>query len=149
MKALIQRVSKASVAINGTTYSSIGNGLLILVGIKTSDTEEDARSLAAKCCSLRIFEDDQQKMNLSVREVGGSALAVSQFTLYGDTRKGNRPSFIEAAPPKAAEPLYDIFVEELRARLGSEKVATGVFKAMMDVELTNSGPVTVMVESKG
>jgi len=149
MKALIQRVSKASVVIEGNIFSSIGRGLLVLVGFKTSDTAEDARYVAQKCCSLRIFEDGQQKMNVSVREVAGSVLAVSQFTLYGDTRKGNRPSFIEAAPSEVAEPLYNIFVEELRFQIGVEKVATGVFRAMMDVEMTNSGPVTIMIESKG
>jgi D-aminoacyl-tRNA deacylase len=148
MKALIQRVSKASVTIEGRTYSAIEKGLLIFLGIKVDDTTEDARYIAEKSCSLRIFEDSQQKMNLSVRDVGGSVLAVSQFTLYGDTRKGNRPSFIEAAPPEAAEPLYNIFIDHLRLQLGSERVATGLFRAMMDVELINDGPVTVMVESK-
>ena len=149
MKALIQRVRKASVTIDGRQYSSIEKGLLILLGIKTLDTEEDARFMAEKCCSLRIFEDDRQKMNLSVRDVGGSVLAVSQFTLYGDTRKGNRPSFIDAAPPEKAEPLYNFFVEQLRQQLGGLRVATGLFRTMMDVELINSGPVTVMLESKG
>jgi D-tyrosyl-tRNA(Tyr) deacylase len=149
MKALIQRVSKASVTIDGKMYSSIEKGLLILLGIKIHDTAEDARYLAEKSCSLRIFEDDQQKMNLSVRDVGGSVLAVSQFTLYGDTRKGNRPSFIDAAPPEEAEPLYNIFVDQLRQQLGINRVATGLFHTMMDVELINNGPVTVMLESKG
>ena len=149
MKALIQRVSKASVTIDGRMYSSIEKGLLILLGIKIHDTAEDARYLAEKSCSLRIFEDDQQKMNLSVRDVGGSVLAVSQFTLYGDTRKGNRPSFIDAAPPEEAEPLYNIFVDQLRQQLGINRVSTGLFRTMMDVELINNGPVTVMLESKG
>ena len=149
MKALIQRVTKASVTIDGRIYSSIEKGLLILLGIKTHDTAEDARYIAEKSCSLRIFEDDRQKMNLSVRDVGGSVLAVSQFTLYGDTRKGNRPSFIDAAPPEEAEPLYNIFVDQLRQQLGTDRVATGLFRTMMDVELVNNGPVTVMLESKG
>jgi len=149
MKALIQRVSKASVTIDGRMYSSIEKGLLILLGIKIHDTAEDARYLAEKSCSLRIFEDGQQKMNLSVRDVGGSVLAVSQFTLYGDTRKGNRPSFIDAAPPEEAEPLYNIFVDQLRQQLGINRVSTGLFHTMMDVELINNGPVTVMLESKG
>jgi D-tyrosyl-tRNA(Tyr) deacylase len=149
MKTLIQRVSKASVTIDGRMYSSIEKGLLILLGIKIHDTAEDARYLAEKSCSLRIFEDGQQKMNLSVRDVGGSVLAVSQFTLYGDTRKGNRPSFIDAAPPEEAEPLYNIFVDQLRQQLGNDRVSTGLFRTMMDVELINNGPVTVMLESKG
>ncbi len=149
MKALIQRVSRASVAIDGKVFSSIGPGLLILLGIKVGDTAEDARYIAEKCCSLRVFEDGEQKMNLSVCDVRGAVLAVSQFTLYGDARKGNRPSFIEAAPPDVAEPLYNTCVEGMRQRLGDDKVATGRFRAMMDVELVNSGPVTVMLESKG
>jgi len=149
MKALIQRVSKASVTIDGRMYSSIEKGLLILLGIKIHDTAEDARYIAEKSCSLRVFEDDQQKMNLSVRDVGGSVLAVSQFTLYGDTRKGNRPSFIDAAPPEEAEPLYNFFVDQLRQQLGNDRVSTGLFRTMMDVELINNGPVTVMLESKG
>ena len=148
MKALIQRVSKASVTIDGKMHSSIEKGLLILLGIKVHDTVEDAQYIAEKSCSLRIFEDEQQKMNLSVREVGGSVLAVSQFTLYGDTRRGNRPSFIDAAPPAEAEPLYNIFVDQLRQMLGNDRVSTGLFRAMMDVELVNNGPVTVMLESK-
>jgi D-tyrosyl-tRNA(Tyr) deacylase len=149
MKALIQRVSKASVTIDGKMYSSIEQGLLIFLGIKVHDSAEDARYLAEKSCALRVFEDDQQKMNLSVRDVGGSVLAVSQFTLYGDTRKGNRPSFIEAAPPEEAEPLYNFFVDQLRQELGTGRVAAGLFRTMMDVELINDGPVTVMLESKG
>lgn len=149
MKALIQRVTKASISIDGRIYSSIEKGLLILLGIKTHDTAEDARYIAEKSCLLRIFEDDRQKMNLSVRDVGGSVLAVSQFTLYGDTRKGNRPNFIDAAPPEEAEPLYNIFVDQLRQQLGIDRVATGLFRTMMDVELVNNGPVTVMLESKG
>ncbi len=149
MRALIQRVSKASVAIDGKMYSSIEKGLLILLGIKIHDTAEDARSIAEKSCALRIFEDDQQKMNLSVCDIGGSVLAVSQFTLYGDTRKGNRPSFMDAAPPAEAEPLYNIFVDQLRQKLGNDRVSTGLFRAMMAIELVNNGPVTVMLESKG
>ncbi len=149
MKAIVQRVSRAKVFIQKKEHSSIQRGLLIFLGIKAGDTPEDAKYLAEKCCSLRVFEDDQQKMNFSVREAGGSILAVSQFTLYGDTRRGNRPSFSEAAPPEIAEPLYNRFVDLLRDQLGSANVATGVFRAMMDVELTNDGPVTLILESKG
>ncbi|HTX17070.1 MAG TPA: D-aminoacyl-tRNA deacylase [Bacteroidota bacterium] len=149
MRALVQRVSRARVTVDGTERGAIGIGLLIFVGVKNGDTEADAEYLAAKCCSLRAFEDKEQKMNLSVQEVGGSVLAVSQFTLYGDTRRGNRPSFVEAAPPAESEPLYEAFLRFLRARLGAEHVSSGVFRAMMDVELTNDGPVTLMIESKG
>lgn len=148
MRAVIQRVSSASVTIEGRISGSIGNGLLLLLGIKTGDTEADARYLAEKCAALRIFEDAEEKMNLSVKDVGGSVLIVSQFTLYGDTRKGNRPSFVEAAPPAIAEPLYEYFVGQMQMSLGKEKIATGVFRAMMDVALVNAGPVTVIVESK-
>lgn len=148
MRALIQRVSSASVTIDGKVHSSIGKGMLILLGIKTSDTETEVQYLAEKCASLRIFEDADEKMNLSVKDIAGSVLIVSQFTLYGDTRKGNRPSFIEAAPPETAEPLYAKFVAAVSVLLGKEKVATGVFRAMMDVALVNDGPVTVIVESK-
>lgn len=148
MRALIQRVSSASVTIDGKVHCQIGNGLVILLGIKTGDSEAEGKYLAEKCASLRIFEDTQQKMNLSVKDVNGSMLIVSQFTLYGDTRKGNRPSFVEAAPPDIAEPLYEKFVGTIRELIGSEKVATGIFRTMMDVALVNAGPVTVIVESK-
>ena len=148
MRAVIQRVSSASVSIDNKISGSIGSGLMILLGIKTGDTELDAQYLAEKCAALRIFEDAEEKMNLSVKDVSGSVLIVSQFTLYGDTRKGNRPSFIDAAPPAVAEPLYDYFVGQMRSLLGTEKIVTGVFRAMMNVTLVNSGPVTVIVESK-
>ena len=148
MKAVVQRVSRASVTIDGKEFSTIGKGLLILLGITNGDIGDDAKYTAEKCGSLRIFDDSQGKMNLSVREVEGSILVVSQFTLYGDTRKGNRPSFIEAAPPDVAEPLYNTFVQHLRTLLGNERITTGLFRAMMDVELVNDGPVTVIVESK-
>ncbi len=148
MKAVIQRVSSASVSIDSATVGSIGPGVVILLGVKTGDTADDARFVAEKCAALRIFEDAEGKMNLSVKETGGSILVISQFTLYGDTKKGNRPSFVEAAPPATAEPLYDHFVHHLRSIVGTERVATGVFRAMMDVSLVNNGPVTVIVESK-
>jgi D-tyrosyl-tRNA(Tyr) deacylase len=148
MRAVVQRVSSASVSIDGNPYASIGNGLAILLGIKTGDTEADAAYLAEKCASLRIFEDAGEKMNLSVNDVQGSVLVVSQFTLYGDARKGNRPSFVDAAPPAVAEPLYEIFVRHLGTVLTGGSVATGKFRAMMDVHLVNTGPVTIIVESK-
>lgn len=148
MRALIQRVSSASVSIDGQLHSRIGKGLLIFLGIRSGDTETECDYLAEKCASLRIFEDAQEKMNLSVKEVNGSVLVVSQFTLYADTRKGNRPSFIEAAPPQTAEPLYERFVVSMQRIIGKDKVSSGVFRAMMDVSLINDGPVTVIVESK-
>ena len=148
MKALIQRVRRCSVTIDGIERSSIGHGMLILLGVKQDDKEEDSTYLAERCAALRIFEDPQGKMNLSVRDVEGAAMVVSQFTLYGDTRRGNRPSYSTAAPPELAERLYESFVSHLRTLIGDKNVASGVFRAMMDVELVNDGPVTVMVESK-
>ena len=148
MRALIQRVRCCSVSIDGKAHSSIGPGMLILLGVKQGDKATDAEYLADRCAALRIFEDPQGKMNLSVQDIGGSVMIVSQFTLYGDTRKGNRPSYSEAAAPAEAEALYEHFAGRMRLSLGSEKIATGVFRAMMNVELVNDGPVTVMVESK-
>ena len=148
MKALIQRVRRSSVAIGGVEHSSIGHGMLILLGVKQEDKEEDSAYLAERCAALRIFEDSQGKMNLSVRDVEGAAMVVSQFTLYGDTTRGNRPSYSTAASPELAERLYVLFISHLRMLLGDEKVATGVFRAIMDVDLVNDGPVTVMVDSK-
>lgn len=148
MRALIQRVSRASVSIGGASESEIGKGMLIFLGVTHNDASEDAEYLADRCAALRIFEDDQGKMNLSVGESGGSALVVSQFTLYADTRKGNRPSFVDAARPEIAEQRYNEFVAALRSRLGEPGVRTGVFRAMMDVQLNNDGPVTIMLESK-
>jgi len=148
MRALIQRVKRCQVTIDGQVYSAIGKGMLVLLGVRTGDSEADADYLADRCAALRIFEDREGKMNLSVKEIDGEVMVVSQFTLYGDTRKGNRPGFTEAAPPELANALYEKFVDRLRRQLGVSKVATGVFRAMMDVELVNDGPVTVMVESK-
>jgi D-tyrosyl-tRNA(Tyr) deacylase len=122
--------------------------MLILLGVREGDTEADALALADRCCSLRIFSDAEGKMNISVQDTGGSAMVVSQFTLYGDTRRGNRPSYTEAAPPEIAERLYDVFAARLRELLGPARVATGLFRAMMEVELVNDGPVTVLLESK-
>ena len=134
--------------MGGTTHSTTGAGLLILLGIRSGDSPEAAESLAARCAALRIFDDVEGRMNLSIIDTGGEAMVVSQFTLYGDTRRGNRPSYTEAAPPAIAEPLYEAFVGALRNKLGSDRVGTGVFRAMMNVELVNDGPVTVLMESK-
>ncbi len=144
MRAVVQRVRKASVSVDGRTVGAIGPGLMILLGVKEGDTEEEARWLAPKIATLRIFTDDEGKMNRSVQDVGGKALVVSQFTLYADCRKGRRPSFIEAARPEVADPLVARFVELLRAE-GLE-VETGIFQADMLVEIFNDGPVTVIVE---
>jgi D-tyrosyl-tRNA(Tyr) deacylase len=148
MRALVQRVKRCSVTIKGTLHSSIEGGILIFLGIKNGDTEPDAEYLAQRCSSLRIFEDAGGKMNLSVTDVHGEALVVSQFTLYGDTRKGHRPSYIDAASPQSAEVLYKYFINCLQIILGEHRVAAGVFRTMMDIELINDGPVTLMLESK-
>ena len=144
MRALIQRVSKASVTVEGQTISSIGKGLLILLGVGHSDGEEQTAFLADKTANLRIFEDEQGKTNLSILDVKGEAIVVSQFTLYADTRKGRRPSFIDAALPEVAEPLVDRFVELLRRH--GIPTQTGKFGAHMDVEIHNDGPVTIWLE---
>ncbi|TCJ18856.1 D-tyrosyl-tRNA(Tyr) deacylase [Rubrobacter taiwanensis] len=144
MKVVVQRVSRASVTVDGETVSSIGRGLLLLVGVARGDTRAQADWLAEKISGLRIFEDAAGRMNLSVRDVGGEILAVSQFTLLADTRKGKRPSFVNAAPPGEAEPLFDYFCGRLREK--GLRVGTGVFGAMMEVGLVNSGPVTVILE---
>lgn len=146
MRAVIQRVKEAWVEIEGEAVGRIGEGVLVLLGAGKDDTEEDVRYLAEKILALRIFEDTEGKMNLSVTETGGEVLVVSQFTLYGDCRKGRRPSFDKAAPPEIAERLYELFVSELSGR--GVKVETGRFRAMMDVHLVNSGPVTLMLDSK-
>ena len=148
MRAVVQRVRGSSVNIKGSEHSSIGRGLLILLGVKQEDNEHGAAYLAEKCAPLRIFDDAAGKMNLSVRDVGGEVLIVSQFTLYGDAHRGNRPSFGQAARPELAESLYDRFVLEMKKLLGSQKVQSGVFREMMDVSLVNDGPVTLIVESK-
>ncbi len=148
MRALVQRVTRGSVIINGSTYSQIGKGIVILLGVKNGDTEEDAKYLANKCANLRIFDDESKRMNLSVKDINGEALVISQFTLYGDTRRGNRPDFTQALKPEEAEILYNKFVQHLKQAMGEDKVKTGVFKAMMIVEIINDGPVTLLVESK-
>ena len=141
MRAVVQRVSHARVTVEGETTGEIGRGLLVLLGVRKGDTVEQADKLARKLLALRIFEDDDGKMNRSVEDVGGQVLCVSQFTLYGDARKGNRPSFVDAAPPDEAEPLY----ERVRAALNDAR--GGRFGAHMKVELVNDGPVTLVVEN--
>lgn len=145
MRALVQRVREAAVDVEGRRVAEIGAGLLILLGVHQTDTDREADWVARKCSNLRIFPDEDGKMNRSLIEVGGEALVVSQFTLYGDTRKGNRPSFVDSAPPEIAVPLYETFVRILERELG-RAVPTGEFGAMMDVSLVNDGPVTVLVE---
>jgi D-tyrosyl-tRNA(Tyr) deacylase len=140
VRALVQRVSRAAVEVDGEEVARIGVGLLVLLGVRTGDTPERADRLAGKLERLRVFEDAGGKMNLSVREVGGEVLCVSQFTLYGDARKGNRPSFVDAAPPELAEPLY----ERVRSALGAQG---GAFGAHMRVSLVNDGPVTLLLEA--
>ncbi len=146
MKVLVQRVSHAEVRVAGSTIGKIENGLLLLVGVAQDDTQKEIEWVAEKCVNLRIFEDDQQKMNRSLLDAGGSILAISQFTLMANTEKGRRPSFIEAADPEKGNQYYELFVEALRGH--GIHVETGVFGAMMDIELVNRGPVTIMVESK-
>lgn len=148
MRALIQRVKRSRVTVGGRVLSEIGCGMLVFLSVKQGDSEEESKYLAERCASLRIFEDDGGKMNRSVQDTGGSALVVSQFTLHGDTRRGNRPSFDKAAPPDVAERLYEVFLQHLKLQLGEQNVAAGAFRAMMEVELVNDGPVTVMVQSK-
>ena len=145
MRVVLQRVKNASVTVSGEMVSEIGEGLLLLVGVAKDDGEGEASWLAEKIAGLRIFNDEDGKMNLGVRDVGGEILAVSQFTLLADTRKGKRPSFIKAALPEEAEPLFDYFCERLRAA-GIASVKTGSFGAMMDVALVNDGPVTIVLE---
>lgn len=146
MIAVVQRVSRASVKVEGEIRGDIGKGLLILLGVARDDGSEDVRWLAEKCASLRVFNDEQGKMNLGLEEVGGGILVISQFTLLGDCRKGRRPSFIHAAPPDKGNALYEDFVEHLRG-MGIQ-VETGIFQAMMDVELVNDGPVTLAIDSR-
>ena len=145
MRAVVQLVKKASVTVNSSVISAIGPGLLVLLGIQKNDTDADAKLLAEKIAYLRIFPDQGKLMNLSVADVGGQILVVSQFTLYGDCRKGRRPSYSNAAPPEQAEKLYELFIRET-AKLGIP-IASGRFQALMEVELINQGPVTLLLDT--
>lgn len=147
MRAVLQRVKEAKVMVDGKAVGEIKRGILALLGVGKADTEEDAAWIADKIVNLRIFEDDEGKMNRSLLEIGGELLIVSQFTLYGDARKGRRPSFTEAAPPDLGERLYEKVVENIRTKYGL-KVETGIFGALMDVHLVNWGPVTILLDSK-
>lgn len=146
MRALIQKVSQARVTVDGEVTGEIGTGLLVLLGVAADDEEKQLRWMADKIVGLRIFEDEAGKMNLSLNDVGGQLLVVSQFTLFGDCRKGRRPSFIAAAPPEKAETMYDEFVDYVRSQ--GFTVGTGRFRTHMDVELTNDGPVTIWIDTE-
>jgi D-aminoacyl-tRNA deacylase len=145
MKTIIQRVSRANVKINDEITGKIDKGIVVFVGVTHKDTLADAISIAQKTANLRIFPDAQDRMNRSVLDIAGGALVISQFTLYADTRKGNRPSFVQAAAPDHAEKLYDAYTETLRAILGPDRVQTGRFRASMQVDLINDGPVTIQI----
>src|SRR4030095_8632320 len=146
MRAVVQRVTRASVTVDGEIVGEIGNGLAVLLGVAADDTDADADYLAQKIVSLRILDDSEGRMNLSLKDAGGEMLVVSQFTLYGDVRRGLRPSWSDAAPPEVAEPLYEYFVKKCRELL--ERVETGSFRKMMLVELVNDGPVTLILDSR-
>lgn len=146
MRVVVQRVTRAKVTVNAETVGEIRNGLVVLLGIARDDTKLDAAYLAEKITALRIFDDDEGKMNLSLKDVNGGVLIVSQFTLCGDVRRGLRPSWIEAAAPEVAQPLYEFFVRQIRAAV--DDIATGSFRALMQVELVNDGPVTILLDSK-
>ena len=147
MRAVIQRVSKASVTIDNKIYSQIKNGLLVLVGIEDADSAEDSEWLSGKIVNLRVFNDDDGVMNISVKDINGDILAVSQFTLHASTKKGNRPSYIKASKPEFAIPMYEKFIQQLSNDLG-KPVGTGAFGADMKVELLNDGPVTIVIDTK-
>lgn len=147
MRVVVQRVTQASVTIDGAIKSQIGKGLMMLAGFEETDTEEDLNWLAAKICKLRIFDDEQGVMNLSVQDTDGEILVVSQFTLHASTKKGNRPSYIKAAKPEIAIPLYEKFIEIIEIESG-KKIQTGVFGAEMKIALVNDGPVTILIDTK-
>jgi len=147
MRVVIQRVGQASVAINNKIFSEIGKGLLVLVGIESTDSDEDIEWLCGKIVRLRLFDDENGVMNLSVQDIQGEILIVSQFTLHAKTKKGNRPSYIQAAPPDSAIPLYNKFIQNMEKEM-QKKIATGEFGAMMQISLVNDGPVTIIIDSK-
>ena len=146
MRAVIQRVRRAAVRIDGTVHDAIAHGMVVLLGISGKDTATDGQWLAEKTINLRIFEDDQGKMNRSLADIDGEMLIISQFTLYGDCRKGRRPGFSSAAPPETAEPLYRQFIQEVQNK--KIRFATGIFQAAMEIELVNDGPVTLLLDSE-
>ena len=149
MRAFVQRVTEGAVVIQEKEYKAeIGKGMVILLGVRADDTEEKMIFTADKCCNLRIFQDDTEKMNLSLKEINGEVLVISQFTLYGDALKGNRPSFTDAAAPELAEDLYNKFIARVAENIGADRVKAGIFGAMMNVKIFNDGPVTILVESK-
>lgn len=149
MRALVQRVTEAGVYITDPIYSAETKaGMVILLGVKEGDTIQDVIFVADKCANLRIFEDENGKMNISIKETAGEVLIISQFTLYGETARGNRPAFTLAAKPETANVLYEAFVERMKENLGVQKIKTGIFAAMMAVKIINDGPVTLLVESK-
>jgi D-tyrosyl-tRNA(Tyr) deacylase len=149
MRALVQRVSEGGVKISSHKYEEkTGKGMVVLLGVKKGDTIDDVNFVADKCCNLRIFDDENDKMNLSIKDINGDMLIISQFTLYGDALKGNRPSFSNAAEPVLAEELYNKFIDRVNQNLGPGKVKSGIFAAMMEVKIINDGPVTILVHSK-
>jgi D-aminoacyl-tRNA deacylase len=152
LRAVVQRVSKGGVSIPLENYvENIGKGLVILLGIRTGDSDKEVNYLADKCCNLRIFslkDSEDDKMNYSVKDIDGEVLVISQFTLYGDASRGNRPGFTDAAKPDEAVPLYETFIQRMKQNLGNEKVKTGIFGAMMEVRIFNDGPVTIIIDSK-
>lgn len=149
MRALVQKVKEGGVYISENNYfAKIGKGLVVFLGVTHEDGENEINFVADKCSNLRIFPDDGGKMNLSVKDIDGEILVISQFTLYGDARKGNRPSYTEAASPELADKIYQQFISRLKSNLGDSKIKTGQFGAMMEVKIINDGPVTIMVESK-
>jgi D-aminoacyl-tRNA deacylase len=149
MRIVVQRVSEGGVYIEKDNYKAeTGKGMVVLLGIRTGDSEKDCIFLADKCTSLRIFEDADEKMNLSLKDIDGEVLVISQFTLYGDASRGNRPGFTDAARPEEALPLYNAFIKRVKENLGSHKVKEGVFGAMMKVKIINDGPVTILIDSR-